>query len=331
MKRFLITIAVLLLVTGGGVAAYIVTHEPAQRPASSEIIARTHERVARGRYLVENVLDCYGCHTQRDWTRFGAPVSGPTGAGGVCLTEKDGMPGTVCTSNITSDAGTGLGDWTDGEILRALREGVGRDGRALFPFMPFRDYRNLSDEDARAVVAFLRTLPAVRNPVPKPEIAFPVSFLIELEPRPLDGPVPAVDAADAIAYGRYLAGVAGCQGCHTPVDGQHEPLSGQELAGGQDFVGPWGHVRSANLTPHATGIGGHTRDSFIALFRAFGDQKASAIPIQPGANTVMPWFALSGMKDEDLAAIYDYLRTAAPIENRVERFPTLTSHGVPAS
>ena len=131
MKKILITFAVLLLASVGGLAAYITTYQPAQRAAPSEKIARTPERLARGRYLVESVLDCQGCHTQRDWSRFGAPFSGPRGAGGTCFTEKDGVPGKICIPNITSDPATGIGRWTDGELLRALREGVDRIGRKI--------------------------------------------------------------------------------------------------------------------------------------------------------------------------------------------------------
>jgi hypothetical protein len=133
-------------------------------------------------------------------------------------------------------------------------------------------------------------------------------------------------------YGKYLVETAGCRSCHTPVDDKHRPLPGQAFAGGQTFQGPWGLVRSANLTPDAaTGIGGYTRDGFIALFRAFGDEEATAVAVQAGANTVMPWFTFNDMRDEDLGAIYDYLRTVAPVANRVERFPALASHGEPAS
>jgi hypothetical protein len=75
-----------------------------------------------------------------------------------------GLPGRITSKNLTSDAKTGLGSWTDGEILRAIREGVSKDGHALFPLMPYPNYRTMSDEDAYAIVAYLRTLKPVRNP-----------------------------------------------------------------------------------------------------------------------------------------------------------------------
>ncbi len=279
--------------------------------------------MARGDYLTHHVLGCFDCHSQRDWSRYAGPIEGPEGAGGPCMSEEFGVPGRVCFSNITPDRETGIGAWTDGEILRAIREGVDNKGRALFPMMPYADaYHALSDEDADAVVAYLRTLPPVSNPVPPTEIDFPVSFFIKQVPKPLDGPVAAPDPADSVAYGHYLATVAGCVFCHTPVDGHQQPIPGMELAGGQDFRGPWGLVRSANLTPDPTGLGGRTREAFLGMFRAFQDPGAQA-PTPAGQNTVMPWLVHAGTSDQDLGAIWDYLQTVPPIQNKVVKRPTV--------
>ena len=185
------------------------------------------------------------CHTTKDLTRFGLPDKGPPGGGGDCLGKDLGMPGTVCPSNITPDPDTGLGAWTDGEILRAIREGVSRNGRGLFPLMPYGAYKNLSEEDGRAVVAFLRTLAPVKNAVPLPEIAFPVSFFVKMAPKPLPGPVAEPNSQDRAAHGQYLAAVSGCKFCHTPVDSRKVALPGQDFSGGQEFPGPWGVVRLA--------------------------------------------------------------------------------------
>ncbi len=326
MKRVLLIVLILLGVAAGGLGAYIVTFEPAQRPAAMETVELTPARIERGRYLVEGALDCFGCHTQRDWSRYGGPAQGPQGAGGVCLGEESGLPGTVCASNITPDVETGLGGWTNGEVLRAIREGVDKDGHALVPFMPYPSFRSLSDEDGQAIVAYLRTLPPVRNAVPEPEIKFPVNLLLKRMPQPLDGPVPAVDRSDSVRYGEYLAVTAGCRDCHTPMNDKHEPLPGMTFAGGQEMTGPWGVVRSANLTPHGTGLGPVTRRAFIARFKAFADEETAAVPVPEGANTVMPWLSFAQMTEADLGAIYDYLQTIAPIPNTVDRFPVLASH-----
>mgnify|MGYP006174588741 CR=1 FL=1 len=127
--------------------------------------------------------------------------------------------------------------------------GIGHDGRALFPMMPYTQYRAISDDDMRAVVAYLRSLPPVKNAVPATQINFPVSFFIKMAPQPLEGAVASPDQNDPVAYGKYLAKVSGCQFCHTPVDSKHQPIPGMDFSGGQEFPGPWGIVRSANITP----------------------------------------------------------------------------------
>ena len=96
----------------------------------------------------------------------------------------------MCMRNITQDKETGIGDWTDGEIIRAVREGISREGDGLFPIMPYFIYRNVSDEDMEAVVAYLRTMEPVQSFRPEREVDFPMSTLIQTFPEPLDGPVP---------------------------------------------------------------------------------------------------------------------------------------------
>ena len=88
------------------------------------------------------------------------------GVGGIVWNEQIGFPGTLVASNITPDPDTGLGKWTDGEIIRAIREGVDRDGNALFPIMPYSHFRNMSEEDAQAIVAYLRSLPPLGPAAP---------------------------------------------------------------------------------------------------------------------------------------------------------------------
>lgn len=322
VKKVLLSVLVLVVATVAGLAIFVATYQPARRPPPTVKIEATPELVARGDYLTHHVLGCFDCHTQRDWSRYGGPVDGPEGAGGPCMGEEYGVPGRVCFPNITPDPKTGIGSWTDGEILRAIREGVDKKGRALFPMMPYAEaYYALSDQDADAVVAYLRTLPPVHNPVPKTEIDFPVSFFIKQAPRPLAGRVAAPDPGDPVAYGRYLATVSGCVFCHTPVDGHQQPIPEMRLAGGQELKGPWGDVRSANLTPDATGLAGRTEASFIGMFRAFQDS-AVQVPTPAGQNTVMPWLVHSGTTDQDLSAIWQYLQTVPPIHHEVVKRPT---------
>jgi mono/diheme cytochrome c family protein len=299
-------------------AVWVLTAKPALRPASAETIEGTTERLRRGRYLAVHVLSCFDCHTRRDWSRWGGPSAGPLGAGGHCFTRDDGFPGFICAPNITPDEATGIGGWTDGEILRAIREGVDRTGRALYPRMPYLEYRHLAEEDVRSVVAYLRSIPAVRNATPETRISFPASFFVKRLPQPVEGPVAEPDSEDRVAYGRYLAEISGCKSCHTPVDRRQRPVPELAYSGGHEFKGPYGTHRASNLTPHASGMGSRTRDQFIGMFKAFSDPETVAVEVEPGHNTVMPWFALAGMSAEDLGAIFDYLRTVPAIDNRVE-------------
>jgi hypothetical protein len=313
----LLAVMGLAVAVAGGGLLYLRGMQPAQRPASTETIERTPARLARGPYLVDHVLGCMDCHARRDLHRYAAPVIGPAGAGGDCLGPRDGIPGRICPPNLTPDPDTGLGAWTDGEILRALREGVARNGRALFPRMPYSEFRALSDEDARAVVVYLRTLPPVQNAVLGPDIRLPVRYLVKLEPRPLEGPVAGPDPHDRAAAGAYLGRVSGCLYCHTPVDSRYHIASGQDYSGGHVFPGPWGVLRSSNLTPHPHGLGGRDARAFVGLFKAFAPP-ALPPPVDPSRNTIMPWLSRAGMTEDDLAAIHAHLTTLPPVDRVIE-------------
>ncbi len=299
-------------------ATYVGTYRPAYRPAPELAIEATPERVERGRYLVENVISCMQCHSDRDWTRYGGPAKRDSRlGGGEGLTPQQGFPGTLRLPNLTPDNDTGLGRWSDGEILRALREGVDRNGQALFPMMPYHVYRHLSDRDATAIVAYLRTLAPIENPQPATDVAFPVSFFIKTLPEPLAMAVEAINPADTVRHGELLAKVAGCEFCHTPVNERMAPLPGMAFAGGHEHEGVFGKVRSTNLTPHATGLGGRSRDEFIGIFKAFAGDDETAIPVEPKDNTPMPWANFAQMTEGDLGAIYDYLQTVTPVDHSV--------------
>ncbi len=319
MKKVLTIVGVVLLLLAGGLSAFVATYEPKQRPALDETVEITEARLTRGAYLVENVLACFECHNDRDWTKFGGPPIEPRGAGGPCYGEEYGNPGKICSPNITPDEETGIGSWTDGEIMRAIREGVDKDGKIIFPMMPYNEYSRLSDEDTRAVVAYLRKLPPVRNDVEETRIDFPVSFFIKMAAKPLDGPV-GPPAEDQVATGEYLAKVGGCKACHTPVDSRHVALPGKEFAGGQAFPGPWGNVNSANLTKHANGIAAYSEESFRLLLQNYKKPEAQ-VKVEPERNTIMPWLVYANMTDEDINAIYAYLQTVKPQPDEIEKRP----------
>ena len=143
---------------------------PSSRPLTERRFERTPERVARGQYLAENLLNCFACHSDREWTKHDAPViAGTHGAGSPAFALLD-LPGEVRPPNISPDPETGAGNWTDDQLARAIREGIGFDGRALFPFMPYENFRSLSDEDLASVIVYLRSMPPVRRAVARTEL-----------------------------------------------------------------------------------------------------------------------------------------------------------------
>jgi hypothetical protein len=327
MKTFLKIVgglALVIVALVAGVVSWLAVRNPASRPASAEKIEATPARLARGHYLVEHVSDCLGCHSDHT-AKYGFPVKpGTEGEGGFVFDVKLGFPGVVAAQNITSDPEFGLGKWTDGEILRAFREGVDRKGGALFPMMPYKHFRYMSDEDAKSVVVYLRTLKAVHRGVPDKHIDFPVNLFVKFAPKPLDGPVQAPDPQkDHIAYGGYLVRIGGCIECHSPHDDKNNLIEAKMLSGGWQMIGPWGRNITPNLTPTRDGyLGRATREEFIGRFKAFEAMNAENAPVaQPGRNTVMPWLPLSHMSEDDLGAMYDYLKTLKPIANKVNPFP----------
>lgn len=320
MKRVLSIVGGLIglvFVLGG---AAIVTKKPAMKPASSEKIQATPERLARGTYLALHVSSCPECHSDHDYSKFANPIKAETlNGGGFCLTEKDGFPGSVCTSNISPDA-TGISGWTDGELIRAIREGVDKDGRALFPMMPYGQYRHMSDEDVKSLVVWLRAQKPVHHEVPATNLKFPVSFFIKMAPKPVEGTVTAPPKSAHLEYGKYMVEIAGCVDCHTP-DNKGRPIEGMDFAGGREFKLPDGaRVVSANITPDETGIGPMTKEAFVGRFRSYAAM--TELPAaEKGHNTIMPWLLYGGMDEDDLGAIYDYLRTLKPVQHAVNRFP----------
>ncbi len=324
MKTFFKVLGLLLLVVvalGAIGISWLALRKPAQRPVRALKIEPTPERLARGRYLVHHVTDCLGCHSDHT-TEFAMPIKrGTEGIGGFVFDENLGFPGVVAAQNITPDRETGIGAWTDDEILRAIREGVDRHGEALFPMMPYAGFRHLSDEDAHAIVAYLRTMQPLKNEVPAKSIDFPVNLFIKFAPQPVEAPVTAPDRRDSVAYGKYLTTISGCYECHTPHDEKNNVIAERAFSGGWEMKGPWGRNFTANITPHpSTWVGQTSREEFIGRFRAYANINDS-IPVPKGRNTIMPWRAFSGMTEEDLGAIYDYLKTLPPIDHKVNAFP----------
>jgi mono/diheme cytochrome c family protein len=306
----------LVVLLGAGLV-YFFSAFPKVGPATDLKIELTPEKIARGKYLANHVSVCIDCHSQRDFNYYAGPiVPGTEGKGGM---EFADAAGTFYPRNITPAA---LGNWTDGEIVRAIVSGVDKDGAALFPMMPYPIANHAAQDDIEAIVAYLRTLPPIQNAVPKSKIKFPLNLIVRTIPQPYH-PQPRPSASDTLAYGKYMSMIAGCAFCHTPVDDKGQPLPGMEFAGGMEFKDPMlGTMRSANITPEEnTGIGAWDKDYFIGRFKEYADSSRSHIPVAKGeANTVMPWTMYAGMTAEDLSAIYGYLRTVKPVRNEVEKF-----------
>lgn len=289
---------------------------PKARVLSSRTFERTPQRLERGRYIATALSGCSYCHTPHNWSAPGTPfVEGMEGAGEI-LPYAD-LPGRIVAPNLTSDPETGAGHWTDDQLARAIREGVGHDGRALFPIMPYAHYREMSDEDVASVVVYLRSLPAVRNPLPPTEIIFPVKYLIRSVPEPIASPVNEPAASDAARRGEQLINLAGCADCHTPqVRGEAVP--GMEWAGGFALAGPWGTVAAANITPDPSGIPYYDEALFLEVMHT-GQVKARAV------SPIMPFKVYKNLTDDDLKAMFAYLRTLKPVKHRVDnsQAPTL--------
>jgi cytochrome c553 len=307
-----VAIVVLALVALGivGVVTKFYVLSPSMRAPTDVKAPTTPEAIARGKYLAEHVTPCLACHSQVNEDGPGdAIVEGKRGSGREM--PMVGFPGHVRPPNLTSDKANGIGNWTDGEVLRAMREGVSRDGRALFPMMPYKTYaRVLSDDDALAIIAYLRTLPPIAGSPGRTEIDFPISMFIRGAPQPLAAAAPAAPpASDPLARGNWLLTVALCAECHNTVDDKRNPIPGKGYAGGQKFAFTKGTVYSANITSDAaTGIGAYTDED---LLRVLGEGTA-----KNGRKLwVMPWLHYQGMTIEDKKALILALRAVPAVSN----------------
>jgi len=266
-------------------------------------VAPSPETLARGGYLA-GIMGCALCHT----------AFGPTGpaldkmwAGGLEMAEAFG---TWRSPNISQDKKTGIGGWTDQEIINAVREGKRPDGTMLYPIMPYPFYNRMSDSDAKALVAFLRTLPAIENTVAGNDLQMPKT------------PVPAATGAEPeagqVKQGEYLTTLMHCAACHTSY-GPDGPNMAKWMAGGDAMEMPpmfgEGKLYPSNLTPHATGIGGWTDAELTTALREL--KKRDGSPIQgPMQMYQASW---SKMPDADVNAIIAFLRSQAPIDNAVPK------------
>ena len=256
------------------------------------------EIVARGKYVFATAGGC-ACHTPPD----GVGVN----AGGTKFVLSYGI-GVVYAPNITPDAETGIGAWTDAQVTNAIRRGEKPNGSKLFPIHPYKYLGSIADDEVEALVAYLKTVKPSKSALPARSLRIPVPTLTVPTP-------PKTAPREGLARGAYLAAGAGhCGECHTPRRFDFSPDDAKFLAGGP---GPQGSL-AANITPHLdTGIGRWT-EAQIARFLRTGVK-----PSGQDASSLMKAVIIgsaAGFKDlteADALAIARFLKTVPAIENKV--------------
>ncbi len=260
----------------------------------------TESRIARGEYLVNSVMWCFNCHTERDTTKPGHPPILERLGSGRSYTITDST--WFYTSNITSDPITGIGNHSDDMLARAIREGVGSDGRSL-KAMPWYSFRALSDEDLASVITYLRTLNPVNKVIPKRNIGDQEESFLQYDGLELRKSMDPPDFENPLERGKYLIELANCIGCHTAW---YERNPGAFGCGNP--MEDESDIFSSNISSDPTGIGSWSEETFINVMRT---GKNGTL------DWIMPWTAYRNMTDEDLSAIYQALQTTKPVEHIV--------------
>jgi mono/diheme cytochrome c family protein len=309
MKKFLnFTVLFLGLVSVLLLYVQLTYRQTYQAPVTGLRASKDSAIINRGKYLVMGPAHCWTCHVE-DPTRVDLTQGPPAMSGGMELPLP--LIATLRTPNITSATRTGIGRYTDEQLVRVIRYNITPNGHALIPFMT---YNSMSDADIVAVLSYLRSTKPVEKAVLPHDITLLGKVLMRFMIKPnlsqthLAYPTPAPDTT--AQYGRYLAySVTNCNGCHTRRGPTGEYAS-KPFAGGEKkdletatFVVP-------NLTPDPkTGrIYGWSQQAFINRFRA-----GNVYP-----EEFMPWKAYQQMSDNDLKAIYNFLQTLEPAENQIK-------------
>jgi mono/diheme cytochrome c family protein len=290
MKRTGIGVGSIVLAVVLGIGVVYAASEVRFRHAYTDVAvtpfraaAPSPDVVARGRHLATAIGKCVECH--------GSDL------GGKAFMDA-GPLGVVVATNLTTGRGGVASHYSDGQLERAIRHGVGADGRAL-AIMPSNDYAAMSDADLQALLAYLRTLPPVDRTVPPTNVRalgrafylagklplFPAELIDHRAARP--APVPA---GVTVEYGRYLATIGGCRGCHGP-----------ELAGGE-AMGPPGTPAPANLTAGGE-VGTWSKDDFVRALRTGRRPNGTAI------DAFMPWALAGQMTDDEMSAVWMYIKS----------------------
>lgn len=286
------------------------------RPTTDERVLATPERLERGKYLVNTIAGCTTCHASRE----NADVTKPEDednplSGGLYFRDLLG----TWVPNLTSDVETGLGGWTDDQIMRAIRDGISKDGHILMPVMPYARYRSLSDEDVRAVVVYLRSVPPAKPVTPRQpnEIPFFVNVLVGLGVTLHE---PAKDVAaprdEPLARGEYVARIGHCTDCHSLTSQGARADDDRYLAGSDlPLVTPGiGKIWASNLTPDLeTGVGKYTAAQLKATLKS--GRRLDGKLMGPPMSDFIAHLTLA--TDADLDALVFYLRQQKPVKNAV--------------
>lgn len=276
----------------------------AQTAAAAPPVQELKGDPGRGAYVFAAAAGC-GCHI----TEAGFLAGG---------TKYEGPFGTVHSKNLTSDPETGLGNWTEAEIVTAFRTGKTKDGEQLFPIMPYHTFSGMADQDAYDLAAFIKTAPPIKNALPEDKLNFPV-------PAFNPPPAPATAPTEGLERGKYLVNnVSDCGGCHTPTDAQGNPDMSKILAGA-----PVEGELSANITPdEATGIGKWTAEQIANLLKTGQKPDGSSVK---GLMMLVVQGGFSKLTDADRLAIANYIKTV-PAVNNVPQLPApLPSTGMALS
>ena len=271
--------------------------------------AATPEDLARGKYVFGATGGC-GCHTEKDR---------PVNSGG---RRYDGPFGTVYSTNITPDPKTGIGSWTDAQIIEAIRSGRRPNGERLIPVHPYTVFNGMAEGDLKAMVTYLRSLPAVNRSSPPKKITVPLfetvflpAWLAAFSPRETP---PAAAPTSGVARGEYLVrAVSHCGECHTPRGMTQAVDNARFLAGNprgpEDTVVP-------NITPDkSTGIGGWSEED-IAEYLATGNKPDG--DVSSGLMEEVIHGTTAGYKDmthADRLAIARYLKSIPAIQNKIRK------------
>lgn len=305
-KKILKWTGIILLFLVGGITITIMLRQNVvyKRPYPDIHASTDSTIIQRGKQIVFGAAHCADCHSKANNDSLIELGIEPSLSGGYAFELPVGK---IYSRNITSDPETGIGKYTDAEIARALRYGVHPDGTVVFDFMPFH---NMSDEDLQAVISYIRTQKPVRNLVPEHDLNFLGKAIKAFVVKPVgpNGEVPhSVKPDSTAAYGKYLASnVANCAGCHTERTLAGE-FTGELFAGGLEFEEKAGTFISPNITPDSSSrIFGWSQKNFIDRFRMGR--------LKPGSP--MPWPSYKRMSDDELKAIYAYLRTVKPAKSK---------------